>query len=511
MGEYELLQAFDEEDEARDTAKPQKERRSHLAEALIAIALALFLAIVPLVAHAETEGEDASAQSTATSSAQQESAGDDARPSDESTPSKRRSDALTASGKKTICVRGKTLKTKDAGARGIVASGKATIVAGGMKVSTTGEGSPAIVAEDEGASVSIVSSSVKTSRANSALIFSSGTIEAEDISGRANSSAIAELSGNARVLVSNSSLSSQFTGVSDDKSLVKGITEAVSNTADNPGAIVMAHTSDADDAADNPSSGKADAATAAASDMLFQATGSTLSSSLQAGSLFRIIGAQAKIVLSNVELEYDSDAAALLSATAAESGASQKTGGASVTFTCYEQRMAGTIESDASSSIDCYLLQGSSWTGEARPAKTSSASTASNHLNVSIDSTSSWIVSGDSTVTNLNLESGGKLIDTNGDAVKIVDADGNSIVDGTSDIEVKVIESFTTAISTMGANKPEMATISRTGYDEKFDTSTTFGENGKPTSPSAEDEARELAAYITQWFKNLQEKREPQA
>ena len=86
------------------------------------------------------------------------------------------------------------------------------------------------------------------------------------------------------------------------------------------------------------------------------------------------------------------------------------------------------------------------------------------------------MVTADSTVSNLNVENGARLVDESGKTVTIV-ADGKTAVKGTSDITVTVTGTYSTSVSTSEANEISTDTIDRTDFDKYYGTSTTFGEN----------------------------------
>ncbi len=212
-------------------------------------------------------------------------------------------------------------------------------------------------------------------------------------------------------------------------------------------------------------------------------------------------------MLSNTELDFDYDAANLITAAGndANNWGTAGSNGAIATFTGINQDLEGNVEVDTISTVDFFLLDGSTWEGASDIVDNAKASTNAEHLNVYIDSTSEWIVTDDSTVSNLNLAKGGKLVDKQGKAVKVADADGNVLVEGASDIMVYVNDVFSTSVSTTEANAIEAADIDRSAFDEMFGITTTFGENGNAAKGSTEDEQEVEATKqaIIDWFHNL--------
>lgn len=83
-------------------------------------------------------------------------------------------------------------------------------------------------------------------------------------------------------------------------------------------------------------------------------------------------------------------------------------------------------------------------------------------ITVNVDGTSTWAVAKDTTISALNVASGG-----DGNAVTIV-ANGKTVVSGSGDVTVTVTGSYSTSVST-GSD-----TIDRSEFDSRFGTSTAW-------------------------------------
>lgn len=141
----------------------------------------------------------------------------------------------------------------------------------------------------------------------------------------------------------------------------------------------------------------------------FQSIDSTLSSAIGSGSMFYFTNTTADVVLQNTELDFDTDAATLTDNAAAGSG-----------------------------------------TGTASDVP----------ITVNVDGTSTWVVTKDTTISALNVASGG-----DGNTVTIV-ANGKTVVSGSGDVTVTVTSSYSTSVSA-GSD-----TIDRSEFDSRFGTST---------------------------------------
>ncbi|MFR8697850.1 MAG: hypothetical protein ACLVEF_07120 [Bifidobacterium bifidum] len=96
--------------------------------------------------------------------------------------------------------------------------------------------------------------------------------------------------------------------------------------------------------------------------------------------------------------------------------------------------------------MDLYLLDGAAWIGAAtitdNAAAGSGTGTASDApITVNVDGTSTWVVAKDTTISALNVASGG-----DGNTVTIV-ANGKTVVSGSGDVTVTVTGSYSTSVS----------------------------------------------------------------
>ena len=369
------------------------------------------------------------------------------------------SSALFATDSATLHASGLTIEGTADDAQGIDATYDGTVVGDNLTVTTAGDQSAAVTAGHDG-NVSLTYSILNAEGKDSPLLHSTGVIEAYGMEGTSQNSHIARLEGAGRIIISNSALESADSGES---------------TSDTRACGIIAYA---------PSS--ADVGDTSSETALFQATNSDLSSSIKSGSLFYFTNTKAKVVLSSTTLNYDSGKAKLITAAGNDTGdwGSAGKNGAAVTFTGIGQKLKGDIEVDTVSSVDLFLLEGSAWTGASSVLQNNDGASNGDLLNVSIDSKSSWVVTGNSTVTNLSIENGGKLVDNSGYAVKIVDKDGNIIVDGTSPTRITVTGELSTSIKTSNANQIESTDIDRADFDAYFETDTAFGDESVKTAKS---------------------------
>jgi hypothetical protein len=110
--------------------------------------------------------------------------------------------------------------------------------------------------------------------------------------------------------------------------------------------------------------------------------------------------------------------------------------GSQCNFTAIDQVMSGNVIWDSISDLDFYMTDGSSLTGAIQDDETYAGNGGDGYCNVYVDDSSTWTVTGDSTVTNLYNE--GKIVDADGNTVSIVDTDGTVYVEGTSQYKITV-------------------------------------------------------------------------
>lgn len=287
----------------------------------------------------------------------------------------------------------------------------------------------------------------------SPLLYSTGDIEVDGVTGTASGSQIAGMEGLNKILINNSDLTSTITGKTASDPIADGV-------------ILYQSTS-------------GDADTSTGESALFQAVDSTLTSSITEGSFFYVTNTAADVVLKSTEINFDSDKAALLTVEGNDSngwGTAGENGG-TVNFTALDETLSGDISVDTISTLNLWLLDGTTYTGAMEITDNADGTdTTDAPITVNVDSDSTWVVTADTTISALNAESGAKIVDKNGKTVTIV-ADGKTVVKGTSDITVTVTGSYSTSVTTSDVNEVSTDYIDRTDFDSYYGTSTTFGEN----------------------------------
>lgn len=301
------------------------------------------------------------------------------------------SNGVFATDSGTALVNDTSIETMADNSRGLDATYGGTILANKITADTQG-GHSAIVATDRGVgSISLADATLSTAGSGSPLLYSTGDIQVNNVSGTSSGSQIAGMEGLNTILIKDSTSESTVTGKTASDPIANGI-------------IIYQSTS-----------GDAEASTG--EHATFRSVDSTLSSAIGSGSMFYFTNTTADVVLQNTELDFDTDAATITDNAAAGSG-----------------------------------------TGTASDAP----------ITVNVDGTSTWVVTKDTTISALNVASGG-----DGNTVTIA-ANGKTVVSGSGDVTVTVTGSYSTSVSAGSDTELSSDTIDRSEFDSRFGTSTAW-------------------------------------
>ena len=327
---------------------------------------------------------------------------------------------LTAVGEgSSATVSNSSLAATSVGSNGIFATDGATVKVSDTSIDTTADNSRGLDATY--GSVITADNVDITQGSGSPILYSTGDIEVENLTGTASGSQIAGMEGLNTIVIENSTLTSSITGKTASDPIANGI-------------IIYQSTS-----------GDAEATTGTTA--TFAAKDSTLSSAIQSGSMFYLTNTSATIALENTVLDFDSSQAALLTACGNDSNNWGQAGsnGASVTVKAVNQTLEGDIVADTISSVNLKLTKGSTWTGSAIIEENESASNVTDApISITVGKNSSWIVTGDCAVSNLTVKKGATITDNNGQTVSIV-ANGKTVVEGTGNVTITVTGTYTEA------------------------------------------------------------------
>ena len=169
----------------------------------------------------------------------------------------------------------------------------------------------------------------------------------------------------------------------------------------------------------------------------FSMTGGTLTS--KNGGMFYTTNTASEFRLENVALVYADDCEFLFKCTGnsnARGWGQSGSNGAQSTLTAVNQAMENDIVWDSISTLAVSLENGSTWTGAFVQDETNAGGGGTGTASLSIDETSTWIVTGDSFLTTLTNH--GTIVDETGNTVTIRTESGETLVQGTGAYVVTV-------------------------------------------------------------------------
>ena len=169
----------------------------------------------------------------------------------------------------------------------------------------------------------------------------------------------------------------------------------------------------------------------------FSMTGGSLTS--KNGGMFYTTNTESTFYLSGVDLSYSDSNDFLLKCTGnsnARGWGSSGANGADCEFTTDAQTMAGKIIWDSISQLDVSLKNKSTWTGSFVQDESNAGNGGDGYADLTVDSSSTWIVDGDSTLSSLTCK--GTITDADGNTVTVKSTDGTTYVEGTSDYTITV-------------------------------------------------------------------------
>ena len=167
----------------------------------------------------------------------------------------------------------------------------------------------------------------------------------------------------------------------------------------------------------------------------FSMDGGTLTA--KNGGMFYTTNTESTFELSNVNIQYADQNDFFLKCTGnsnARGWGAQGSNGADCTFTAKNQKMQGDIIWDSISTLNFSMSDGSVLTGAVVQDESNVKTAGSGYADITIDASSKWVVTGNSTVRKLN--SKGTITDSEGNTVTVELADGTVISKGNSKYKI---------------------------------------------------------------------------
>ena len=313
--------------------------------------------------------------------------------------------------KGTVNISDTAITTTGNTAGGIHAAGGGTVNAENLTVHTSGESSAAIRSDRGGGTMRVKGGSYTSSGTGSPAVYCTADIEVEDAKLTAENSEAVCIEGLNSLSLTNCDLSGH-------------IQENEQNDCD--WTVILYQSMSGDSEVGNA---------------VLNMTGGSLTS--ENGGLFYTTNTESTFYLNNVNITPSSNNEFFLKCTGnankrgwGQSGAN----GADCSFTAENQKMEGDVVWDSISNLKFKMTEGSVLTGGFIQDESCAGNGGSGTADLSIDATSTWIVTKDSQLSSLTNK--GTIKDTEGKTVTIKGSDGTVYVQGDSTYTVTV-ESYT--------------------------------------------------------------------
>ena len=326
---------------------------------------------------------------------------------------------LFAYGDGTVYVADSTITTQQDTSGGIHAAGGGTLYAWDLNVTTNGESSAAIRSDRGGGTMVVDGGTYTSNGVGSPAVYCTADIAIHHADLTANGSEAVCIEGLNSLHLFDCNLSGNM---SDDEQ------------NDCTWGVIVYQSMSGDSEVGNST---------------FQMTGGTLVTGN--GGLLYTTNTECTITLDGVDITYAPDSEFFLRCTGndnARGWGTTGTNGSDCLFTGINQDMEGDVVWDSISDLDFYMTDNSTLTGAFVDDETYAGEGGDGYCNVTIDAGSTWIVTGDSTLTSLSNE--GTIVDENGDPVTIQGSDDTVYEDGNSEYTITV-DSYETTADTSGA------------------------------------------------------------
>lgn len=306
-----------------------------------------------------------------------------------------------------VTVSDSTITTKQDTSGGIHVAGGGTLTAKNLTVTTNGESSAAIRSDRGGGTMTVDGGSYTSNGTGSPAVYCTADISISNATLTANGSEAVCIEGLNSLKLT-------------DCDLTGNIPENEQNDCN--WTVILYQSMSGDSEVGNSD---------------FSMTGGSLTS--KNGGMFYTTNTESSFYLSCVDLNYSDSNDFLLKCTGnsnARGWGSSGANGADCEFTADAQTMAGKIIWDSISQLDVTLQNKSTWTGSFVQDESNAGNGGDGYANLTIDSSSAWIVDGDSTLSTLTCM--GTITDADGNTVTVKGTDGATYVEGTSDYTITV-------------------------------------------------------------------------
>lgn len=351
---------------------------------------------------------------------------------------------LTTDG--TTSISGSSIRTNAAGAAGIFAYGEGTVYTADTKITTTKDTSGGIHAAGGGALYAWdmdvetngeSSAAIRSDRGGGTMVVDGGTYTSKGT----NSPAIystADIAVNNADLTAESSEAVCIEGLNSLRLYDSDLTGDMPDNEQNDCTwnVILYQSMSGDSEVGNST---------------FEMRGGTLTG--KNGGMFYTTNTESTFLLSDVDITYPKNSDFFLKCTGnsnARGWGQSGSNGADCLFTAIKQTMKGDVLWDSISQLDFYMTENSVLKGAVTQDESNAGDGGDGYCNLYIEKGSTWIVTGNSALSQLSCA--GTIKDAKGNKVTIKGTDGTTYVKGSSDYTITV-DSYKTSADVSGASK----------------------------------------------------------
>ena len=351
---------------------------------------------------------------------------------------------------------------------GIDSTYAGVIIADGLNIHTETTRSAPVATDRGGGTVSISNSTIEANGDASPLVYSTGDVQFYNVTGKATGSQIAVIDNMNTFMAYKSDITTTFQSANGNSF---NVYKSVSG----------------------------DAETMTGDRATLQLIQTKVTTDVGSGTVISVKGNDADIYIGQSELVHDAENISLINVGAGKGmmgGASAST----ANMTLAQETVAGDIICENSSVLVAWFTDATEWTGAANITDPTQegTTTVDAPITFNIDETSTWVVTADSVVSNLNVADGAQIVDEDGKTVSIV-VGNKTEVEGDSDLTVTVMGAYSTDFDDDGmigiANDK---LVDRADFDKEMGLETAYtmelAAAEEPAEEPADEPAEEPAA-----------------
>ena len=373
--------------------------------------------------------------------------------------------AVVATDSGTVYLANVDIHTNAVTCHGVDSTYAGTIIADGLNIHTETTRSGAVATDNGGGTVSITNSTIEANGDAAPLVYSTGDIQLYNVTGTATGSQIGVIDNMNTLMAYKCDLTTTFETENGNAFNIYKSTIITGGSMTGERATL-------------------------------QLVQSKITSEIGAGTVISVKGNDVDAYIAQTEFVHDTENISFINVAAGSTLTGGDASPSSANVTLQQETVAGDIISDNASTVVVWFTDNSEWTGAASIVDPSAdgVTAAEAPISFNVDETSTWVVTADSTVTNLNVANGGQVIDEDGKTVSIM-MNGDPLVEGDSDLTVTVLGAYSTNFDNNGMIEIANDKLAdRSGFDKELGLETAYTMELAAVEEPAEEPADDAEA-----------------